>query len=217
MSSNSIYYMMKKFFLIVSALMMITSLTAQQESEELYTRAGFKFGLNYANITGDIKNTDARVRMHLGAVIEFPVSQRFFVQAEVLYTAQGYKVDDNGEENKISLNYLTLPIIAKYYFTNKFSLETGPQLAILANATESAEDTPDEFFDSFNSFDFSWGLGAGYKTESGLFFQLRYNLGLTNINDIDTLDIDFKHSVAQLSVGYLFKTKNNRRQDSNIE
>ncbi|WP_106791319.1 porin family protein [Aquimarina sp. Aq78] len=210
--------MMNKFFLTVSVLMMmITSLYAQQESEELYTRAGFKFGANYANITGDIKNTDARVRMHLGAVVEFPISQRFFVQAEVLYTAQGYKVDNGGEENKISLNYLTLPIIAKFYFTNKFSLETGPQLAILANATESAEDTPDEFFDSFNNFDFSWGFGAGYKTETGLFFQLRYNLGLTNINDIDTLDIDFKHSVAQLSVGYLFKTKNNRRQEPNIE
>ncbi|WP_084050256.1 porin family protein [Aquimarina macrocephali] len=210
--------MMNKFFLTVSVLMMmITSLYAQDESEELYTRAGFKFGANYANITGDIKNTDARVRMHLGAVVEFPISQRFFVQAEVLYTAQGYKVDNGGEENKISLNYLTLPIIAKFYFINKFSLETGPQLAILANATESAEDTPDEFFDSFNNFDFSWGFGAGYKTETGLFFQLRYNLGLTNINDIDTLDIDFKHSVAQLSVGYLFKTKNNRRQEPNIE
>lgn len=210
--------MMKKFFFTVSALMMmITSLYAQEESEQLYTRAGFKAGLNYANITGDIKDTDARVRMHLGAVVEFPVSQRFFVQAEVLYTAQGYKVDNGEEENKISLNYLTLPIIAKFYFTDKFSLETGPQLAILANATESAEDTPDEFFDSFNSFDFSWGFGAGYKRKNGLFFQLRYNLGLTNINDIDTLDIDFKHSVAQLSVGYLFTTKNNRRRDPNNE
>lgn len=192
---------------------MITSLYAQEESEQLYTRAGFKFGLNYANITGDIADTDARIRMHLGAVIEFPISQRFYIQVEPMYSAQGYKIDEAGEENKISLNYLALPIIAKYYFTDKISLETGPQLATLANAAESAEDTPDEFFDSFNNFDFSWSFGGGYKLESGLFFQLRYNLGLTNINDITDSNIDFKHSVAQLSVGYLFKTKNNRRQN----
>ncbi|PKV51225.1 outer membrane protein with beta-barrel domain [Aquimarina sp. MAR_2010_214] len=210
--------MVKNFLYTVSILLiMTTSLYAQDESETLYTRAGFKAGLNYTNVIGDIEDTDARVRMHLGAVIEFPVSQRFFIQTEVLYSAQGYKVDVNGEENKISLNYLTLPIIAKFYFTNKFSLEIGPQFALLANATESKGDTPDEFFDSFNNFDFSGGFGAGYKTESGLFFQFRYNLGLTNINDIDTLDVDFKHSVAQLSVGYLFRTKNNRRQNSNNE
>lgn len=202
------------FFLITSLLFIsVTGLYAQDEDKVLYTRAGFKFGANYANITGDIKDTDARVRMHLGAVIEFPVSQRFFVQAEVLYSAQGYKFKEEGIENKISLNYLTLPIIAKYYFTDKFSLETGPQIATLANAAESGKDTPDEFFDSFKNFDFSWNLGAGYKLESGLFFQLRYNLGLTNINDLDTPDINFNHSVTQLSVGYLFKTKNNRRQN----
>ncbi|TSE11451.1 porin family protein [Aquimarina algiphila] len=206
--------MRNNFFLITTILMVITSsLYSQDEGEALYTRAGFKFGGNYANITGDAEDTDARIRVHLGAVIEFPITRRFFIQAEVLYSAQGYTFDEAGEENKISLNYLALPVVAKVYFTDKFSLETGPQLATLANASESAEDTPDEFFDSFSNFDFSWGFGAGYKLESGLFFQVRYNLGLTNIVDIEGVDIDNKNAVGQISVGYLFKTKNNRRQN----
>ncbi|WP_103068317.1 porin family protein [Aquimarina sediminis] len=209
--------MMKNIFLTASLLLIIVnSINAQDEDEALYTRAGFKFGLNYANISGDVKDTDARMRMHLGAVIEFPVTRRFFVQAEVLYSAQGYKIEESGVENKISLNYLMLPVITKFYLTDKFSLETGPQLATLANATESKEeDSSNEFFDSFSDFDFSWSFGGGYKLESGLFFQARYNLGLTNINNLDTTD-SFKHSVAQFSIGYLFKTKNNRRQNDNF-
>ncbi len=205
--------MKKNIFLIVALLMMVSFSYAQDENP-LYTRAGFKVGLNYANVTGDLADTDARVRMHLGAVIEFPVSQRFYVQTEVLYSAQGYKIEENGEENKISLNYITLPIIAKYYFTPRFSFESGPRLASLASATQSAEDPSDDFFNTFNTFDFGWNFGAGYKAESGLFFQLHYTLGLNEIIDTNVIDVSVNNSLVQLSVGYLFKTKNNRRQEA---
>ncbi len=203
---------MKKVISIL-LLLNILVISAQEEGDPLYTRAGFKAGLNYANVTGDLEDTDARVRMHLGAVIEFPVTQRFYIQAEVLYSAQGYTIDEAGVENEISLNYLALPIIGKYYVTPRFSLETGLRLANLASVSGSAEDTPDDIFDSFNAFDFGWIAGAGYKAESGLFFQLHYNFGLSDINNIDGSDITINNSIAQLSVGYLFKTKNNRRQN----
>ncbi len=208
---------MKKLNVLIIGLITVAFSLNAQDDNPLFTRAGFKAGLNYANVTGDIEDTDARIRMHLGAVIEFPISQQIYIQAEVLYSAQGYTIDENGEENKISLNYLTLPIISKFYFGNHFSLETGPRFATLANATESADDTPDEFFDLFNDFDFGWVLGAGYKLESGLFFQLHYNLGLSNIINTDIVDISSNNSLAQLSVGYLFKTKNNRRQEPAIQ
>ena len=204
--------MVKNVFLIIFLTFYVT-LSNAQEDEPLFTRAGFKVGLNYSNITGYLENTDARIRMHLGAVIEFPVSQRFYVQPEILYSAQGYKIEENGEENEISLNYLTLPIITKYYFTNTFSFETGPRLATLANATESEEDTPNEFFDTYSDFDFAWVSGVGYKAESGLFCQLHYNLGVSNIINTDIVDISSNTSLIQFSVGYLFKTKNNRRQE----
>ncbi len=207
---------MKNIFVTtLIALFMTISFYGQEDEEVLYTRAGFKIGANYANINGDTEG-DARIRMHLGAVIEFPVVKRFYFQAEILYSAQGYTIDENGEENKISLNYLALPVMAKYDITNSFSFETGPQISTLANASNSAEDTSDEFYNSFKNFDFSWGIGASYRLESGLFFQLRYNLGLTNINDLDTLDITNKNGVGQVSIGYLFKTKNNRRQDDQL-
>ncbi|WP_280139524.1 porin family protein [Aquimarina amphilecti] len=189
------------------------SMKAQKISDEdpLYARAGFKGGINYSSILGDADDISGRVSIHLGAVVEYPISSKFYVQGELLYSAQGYKVEVAGQEQKISLNYISLPIITKFYVTDKISLETGPQFSILTTVGNDEVADNDPFFDSFNDFDFSWALGAGYKLESGLFFQLRYNLGLTNINDTAIIDVTNRNSVAQLSVGYLFKTKDNRR------
>jgi hypothetical protein len=186
---------------------------AQKISDEdpLYARAGFKGGINYNSILGDADGTEARVRIHLGVVVEYPISSKFFIQGELLYSAQGYKVDVGSQEQKVSLNYFSLPIITKTYVTERISLETGPQFALLTNVGNDDVADNDPFFDSFNNFDVSWAFGAGYKLESGLFFQLRYNLGLTSINDTSVIDVTNRNSVAQLSIGYLFKTKNNRR------
>ncbi|WP_298539629.1 porin family protein [uncultured Aquimarina sp.] len=204
---------MKRNIFILMMVLSFVSVNAQKLDDEdpLYARAGFKGGINYSNILGDADGTEGRIRIHLGAVVEYPISSKFYIQGELLYSAQGYKVDVGGQEQKISLNYFSLPIITKTYVTERISLETGPQFALLTNVGNDDVADNDPFFDSFNNFDVSWAFGAGYKLESGLFFQLRYNLGLTNINDTSIIDITNRNSVAQLSIGYLFKTKNNRR------
>ncbi|AXT49540.1 PorT family protein [Aquimarina sp. BL5] len=204
---------MKRNTFILMMILSFVSVNAQKLDDEdpLYARAGFKGGINYSNILGDADGTEGRIRIHLGAVVEYPISSKFFIQGELLYSAQGYKVDVGGQEQKISVNYFSLPIITKTYITERISLETGPQFALVTNVGNDDVADNDPFFDSFNSFDVSWAFGAGYKLESGLFFQLRYNLGLTNINDTSIMDVTNRNSVAQLSIGYLFKTKNNRR------
>jgi len=48
-------------------------------------------------------------------------------------------------------------------------------------------------------------LGVGYKLPMGLFFQARYNIGLTDIyEDLVGLQREAKNNVFQLSVGYMF-------------
>jgi len=166
-------------------LLQVSGMLAQDEETPLYTRAGFKTGINLSNVSGEIDNSKSRIRLHLGAVIEFPVSPKFFVQPEVLFSAQGYVTEEAGVENKISLTYLSLPILLKYNVAEAISLESGPQFSTLTTTSNSIGDESDRFFNSFNNFDFSWSLGAGYKLESGMFFQLRYTIPLLPIQRIE--------------------------------
>ena len=182
---------------------------------------GAKAGVNFASIGGDdTGNSDGLTSFHFGGVAEIVISEKFSVQPELIYSAQGSKstIEDEFDKDEITLklDYLNIPIMAKYYVTEGLSIEAGPQIGILMSAKADFDytDKQDSQFnesgstdvkDRTNGIDFGFGIGAGYKMDSGLNFALRYNLGLSNINDFEGSD-NFKNqnNVFQLSVGYFF-------------
>ncbi|WP_408583014.1 outer membrane beta-barrel protein, partial [Myroides odoratimimus] len=54
----------------------------------------------------------------------------------------------------------------------------------------------------FKSFDFGVNFGAGYELPMGVFFDARYNVGLSKVNKEGSEAS--KNGVFQLSVGYKF-------------
>jgi len=192
---------MKKLFLLsIIAVFAIGSVNAQE------VKFGAKAGLNLASISGDdTDDLDSRTAFHLGVVAEIVISDVFSVQPELLYSAQGATESFEGIDLDINLDYISLPIMAKYYVSEGFSLEAGPQVGFLMSAKAKAEGEEEDLKDFVNGIDFGLNLGLGYKMESGLNFAARYNLGLSNINDEEDSD-DFKwnNNVIQLSVGYMF-------------
>jgi opacity protein-like surface antigen len=173
---------MKKIILTLG-LVFAFGLTNAQE-----TKFGIKGGLNNTNWTGDF-DTDAKTSFYLGGLVDITVSEKFHVQPELLYSSEGASDD-------LGVSYLRLPIMAKFYVADGFSLQAGPELAFKIGAEEDAVD------DSIKSLDYGLGVGAGYELTSGLFFDLRYNLGLANISEDDNFDI--KNTGLQFGLGYRF-------------
>jgi len=110
---------MKKIMIIaVVAFLSTTAVKAQTIS------LGAKAGVNFASLSGDdVEDLDARTSFHLGLMAEARFSDKFAIQPEILYSSQGAKVDDM----TLKLDYLTIPVMLKYYVTNEISLEAGPQ------------------------------------------------------------------------------------------
>ena len=102
--------------------------------------------------------------------------------------------------NTVALSYLNIPLMGKYYVTKGFSIEAGPQIGFLLAAKNEKTDVKD----SFNTFDFGVNFGLGYKLENGINFGARYNLGLSDINNLDISSNKNKNGVFQLSIGYFF-------------
>ena len=207
---------MKNLILIsIVVFFIFTSSTAQK------IKYGSKIGVNIANITGDeTDDVNTITTLHAGAVAEIMISDEFSFQAELLYSAQGAKSDYSETLDEVTfrytsvkLEYINVPLLAKFYVTEGFSLEAGPQVGFLITADREFEKTDNgetetggkDILDEIKGIDFGLDFGLAYKLESGIFLAARYNLGLSNINDIEASDeLKNQNRVMQLSAGYFF-------------
>uniref|UniRef100_UPI0039BE4763 porin family protein n=1 Tax=Formosa sp. 3Alg 14/1 TaxID=3382190 RepID=UPI0039BE4763 len=184
--------MMKKLLLFTFiSILGYTHVSAQE------VQFGAKAGLNFASVFGDrTDNFETVTAFNYGVMAEIPISNVFSFQPEVLYSGQGYSFGDD----TVALNYLNVPLMAKYYVIKGFSLEAGPQLGFLLNTNDDGLGIEDDF----NTVDFGVNLGLGYKLDNGLNFSARYNIGLTDIDDVEGFSGTNKNGVFQVSVGYFF-------------
>lgn len=212
--------MKKLLFTTLVLLYGFTYVNAQEKAQ-----FGVKGGINVATITedADFVNFDSRTCFHIGVVMELPISETFSFQPELLFSCQGadYSLNDdvsideptkaaNGFEGSVKLNYLNVPLMAKYYVVEGLNIEAGPQLGFLLSAKDEydypGESGEEDIKDYVKGIDFGINFGIGYKLEGGLNFGARYNLGLSDANDnIEELgDQTLKNRLFQFSLGYFF-------------
>ena len=174
---------------------------------------GAKGGLNVANLTS-VDDAKSRASFHIGALAEIFINEKFSIQPEILYSAQGAKTSytdsDMGINFKVKstmkLDYINVPVIAKYYVTDAITVHAGPQIGFNVKSEEkltvNGNSETFDYKDSTTSVDFALGFGAGYQLPMGVFFDLRYNVGMSNI--AKDSDGSAKNNVLQVSVGYKF-------------
>ncbi|MFT3855934.1 MAG: porin family protein [Ilumatobacteraceae bacterium] len=158
-----------------------------------------------------------------GIFFTIPVYKHWQFQPELNYSNQGaegspkqqytYTVDES-----YRLNYLNIPLLVKYKGPFGIFAETGPQFSLLLKGsiheTVVGNDNTQYYNvkSAFKSNDFGWVFGAGYLSPINLGLDVRYNLGLSNINQATAAQLSsaplqsgsMKNSVFQLTLFYVF-------------
>lgn len=198
--------MMKKTFLVLAIAILGVSTSSHAQE---YWNFGVKGGVNFTNMTSDgFEDNNSRTGFHLGVLAEIPVSDRFSVQPEVLYSTQGTKDEGANFTDEYKLDYIQVPLIAKIYLIDGLALEAGPSFNFLVNEEYEYESgLLDIRSDSelASTFELGGALGASYKFNNGFFFNGRYVLGFTDAFDSDNFDDDaIKNNGFQLGLGFQF-------------
>ena len=194
-------YMKNIFFL--SVLLVVCGYCSNAQKVHL----GLKAGLNISNLNEEANtvNFSSKPGFHGGGLAHIHLTDKFAIQPEVVFSTQGAKRDNANPEQKLNLGYINVPVLVQYMFSNGFRLETGPQFGFLMSAKSEIGDVEFNVKDDYKTFDFSWTAGLGYISPSGFGADARYNLGLTNIRENSTNDLN--NRVFQVGIFYQFNSK----------
>ena len=210
--------MKKLLFLTAIAVLTFNSSIAQEDtSSDEGISFGVKVGGNISNTSNGKEifydGTDNRYGFNVGAVVHIPISEKFSLQPEVVYSQQGFTTSSEFNLDFFDIgdiiwrfDYINIPIMASYKVVKGLTLQAGPQVGFNINA-EAYIDLDDDFdlSEETNTIDFGAGLGAQYELDFGLFFQVRYVWGLSNYIDSEDADNEtYSNRVGSLSVGYFF-------------
>jgi hypothetical protein len=195
---------MKIYAMLAMAATLMTGTAMAQ-----HVNIGVKAGANFYNVNNDNgAEYDTKTGFHAGLLGHIHLAPQLALQPEVVYSSQGAKYTlPGGAETKLNLDYINVPVLFQYMFDNGFRLQAGPQVGFLVSAKSETGSVKTDVKDNFNTIDFGLGAGAGYvHVPSGFGVDLRYNLGLSNINENDA--VKSHNRGFQAGVFYLFKHKN---------
>lgn len=177
------------------------------------TKFGVKAGANMYQFGGsdgsDLESQKMKIGFNLGGFANIALSEQFSVQPELLFSNQGTMQKEGDAKVTWNLNYINIPVMAQYNNASGFYAETGPEIGFLMSAKAKydidGDSESEDIKDSFKGFNFSWGIGAGYKLSSGFGVGARYVLGLSNI--IDEGDAKVTNNGFHVGVFYTFGGK----------
>ncbi|BAP31860.1 uncharacterized protein CHSO_2823 [Chryseobacterium sp. StRB126] len=225
---------MKNFLLI--AAVAVLGINANAQEFKFGPKAGYSLSMLKATGEGTTYKFDAKSTFYAGAMAEYKLSDKFAVQGEVLYSPLGGKQEEavafteagvnvtGTEKTDWKLGTVQIPISAKYYATENLAFGVGLNVGIiisakiksttelsgsaLGQAFSESETTTTDVKEHMNKLNLAPFVGAEYTLENGLFFDARYNLGVSNLaKKEDGENGTLKNSFIQVGVGFKFGGK----------
>lgn len=179
---------MKKRVIIATILMLGF---AKVEAQVTF-KPGLRGGLNLSHFTKDDiydnfyydsngnyfsgeSNTDynSKTDFYIGFYGALKLTKYYTLQPEVDYSRQGSKIKFVNRDNRlvsdqIDFSYLSLAVVNKFTFTEKFNVHVGPTIDIIV----------DNNFPTDSDLDLAFVLGAGYNFTPNFGLEARVKKGI---------------------------------------
>jgi hypothetical protein len=169
---------------------------------------GVKAGVNLANINvKDAQGTyDSRTGYHAGLFLRSRHDRVAFQPELLLFTQSTDAKATLLGDYKDNFTYLSVPLMVKFYPVMGLNFQVGPQFGFLIDGERQYsgfDQGSRDIKDYYNSSDISVSVGGGWDFNFGLSMDVRYNIGVKDINNAVNGE-DTKSKVFLVSLGWNF-------------
>jgi hypothetical protein len=185
-------------------------------------RLGLMVGANFATIGGEgadqIANKENRVGFLAGGYAEIGVHRNIAISPEAYYTMKGVKGGEGGVDAEFKVDFVEVPVLLKVVFPSEggklrlrphlfagpaISFQVGCKAEFTSSGTSLSIDCEDPDAEAeIKDVDFGVLVGGGIDIGPA-FVGVRYDFGLTNLNDDPAAasDEDFKSRAFSIVAG----------------
>ena len=210
---------MNRFVRIALPVALLAAAPLQLQAQNVI---GIKGGLNVSDVSTDDpafeELTDSKTGFVGGAYFNLPLGSTFALQPEALFSQQGFKGTDPelpDYEAQFKVNYFQIPVLVKAQFPSGdirpavyagpvVSFESSCKFGLSAEGQSAEVDCDQADAGDRKSTDFGAAFGGNLDWFVGpvvVTFDVRYLLGLTNLNDDPDSDDSVKNRVWQFMAG----------------
>ena len=170
---------------------------------------GLKGGLNLTklNVNDPEVSYNSRSGYHAGIFLRGKFD-KVAIQPEFLFFTQRGEIKSSllGTAQE-SFTYLSIPLIFKFYPVGGLNFQVGPQFGFLIDGDRKVSSFTGsgtyDITDYYKKNDLSISLGGGYDFGVGLGLDVRYNIGVKDINNAANGE-EAKSRIFLVSLGWNF-------------
>ena len=150
---------------------------------------GIKGGLNLTTL--DVKDPElsyeSKTGYHAGIFLRSRMDKVAIQPELLLFTQQGDLESSFFGTARESFTYLSIRVILKFYPVGGLNIQLGPQFGFLIDGEREYDNFlssgTEDITDHYKKSDVSVSVGGGYDFGFGLGLDVRYNIGVKDIND----------------------------------
>jgi opacity protein-like surface antigen len=197
-------------FIAASALVLVAVVPSAAAAQTSPVTFGVTAGVTLSDVNASDSSTFTKLWGAAGGIF---VGRNFNpnvgLQVEALAVQRGAADDSTTADATFRLTYIDVPVLLRVGPTSTndmhFHVFTGvvPGFRMKADVKDNTSGVSVDLKDNTKSMDLGWTIGAGAE-RGALSLDVRYTMGLMNINDTET-GAEYKNRSAMLKIGYRFR------------
>jgi hypothetical protein len=170
-----------------------------------------RVGINSSNMSGQDVYVDfnrlvkpkRKIGFVAGAEVEYRYMQPLSTALGVWYSGEGFRYTEIDGDAHTNLDFLNFSAVENLYVADGLAIKAGLQFGYLLNVKSVVDGHSEDIGNSFKKLNVSIPIGLSYEYRN-VVLDARYNIGLTNLCDIELLDETWRTNSLWLTAGYRF-------------